>query len=207
MPVYQGFDVLEVEPSRPDEGVNETFTRSLQRLDSLTGKVRAVDRSGVPTVEWQPFQWFMDSRDAIQEFLDWRTARKGMLVPFWVPTWQHDLNLTQVTALGNPNVLVRNFGYTKFMFQHPARRHLAFLLSDGTGTKYYRKVVDSQESGADEQLTLDSALPVVIQPGSLMLSFFTLVRMSADDVPLTWHTKEFAEATLQFIELPKEYPA
>jgi hypothetical protein len=204
VPTYQGFEVLEIEPSATGERTIE-YTRSIFRHDSRTGKLRAADRGGVAVVRPGGFIWLMEGRAEIQTYRDFIAARKGALVPFWVPTWQHDLQMATDLVSGNPNLSVVNIGYTKFMFPTPARRHLAFILADGT--KYYRKVTAATEGTDTETLTLDSSIGVLVPAASTMVSFLTLCRLAVDDPELAWHTRDVAEAVLDFVELPQETPA
>lgn len=204
MPTYQGSDVLELEPSDlGDRAMN--YTRSVFRHDSRTGKLRVLDRSGVAILQPSGFVWLMEGRAEIQAYRDFIAARKGALVPFWVPTWRHDLQMSVDLASGNVNLSVTKIGYTKFMFSTPARRHLAFLLADGT--KYYRKVTAAAESTDTETLTLDSSISVLVPAASTMLCFLTLCRLAVDDPELAWHNRDLAEAVLDLVELPQEAPA
>jgi hypothetical protein len=204
VPTYQGFEVLEIEPSATGERTND-YTRSIFRHDSRTGKLRAADRGGVAVVRPGGFIWLMEGRAEIQTYRDFIAARKGALVPFWVPTWQHDLQMATDLVSGNVNLSVVNIGYTKFMFPTPARRHLAFILADGT--KYYRKVTAATEGTDTETMTLDSSIGVLVPAASTMVSFLTLCRLAVDDPELAWHTRDVAEAVLDFVELPQETPA
>ena len=204
MAVYLGYDVLEIEPNA---GVQRehSYTRSLARLDSQAGKLRVTDRSGLPVVEPAGFGWLMEGRTEIQTYLDFLAAQKGSLVPFWCPSWQHDLVMSVDLAALSVSLVVVKMGYTQFMFADPARRHLAFLLDDGT--KHYRKVIATAEGAQTETLTLDSGISVLVPALSTMLGFLRLVRLAVDDPELAWHTREVAETTLDFVELPQEAPA
>jgi hypothetical protein len=201
--VYQGFDVFEIEPS----AVNErefTHRRSMARLDSRTGKLRARDRSGVAVVRPDGFVWLLDGRTEIQSYRDFIAARKGALVPVWVPTWNRDLEMDADLSAGNMNLSISKIGYTKFMFPTVARRHIAFLLADGT--RHYRKITGASEGSSNEVLTLDGSIGVLI-PKATMVCFLTLVRLATDEPELVWHNRDLAEAVLDFVELPKEVPA
>ncbi len=204
MPTYQGFDVLELEPSATSERSTD-YTRSVFRHDSRTGKLRVTDRSGVAVARPGGFVWLMEGRAEIQSYRDFIAARKGALVPFWVPSWQHDLLMAADLMAGNVSLLVSKIGYAKFMFPTVARRHIAFLLADGT--KFYRKVTAAVEGTDTETLTFDSSIGVLVPAASTMVSFLTLCRLAVDDPELTWHTRDVAEAILDFVELPQEVPA
>jgi hypothetical protein len=201
--VYQGFDVFEVEPSHVNDR-EFTHRRSMARLDSRTGKLRARDRSGVAVVRPGGFVWLLDGRTEIQTYRDFIAARRGALVPVWVPTWNRDLEMDTDLSAGNVNLSISKIGYTKFMFPTAARRHIAFLLADGT--RHYRRITGASEGGSNEVLTLDSSIGVLI-PKATMVSLLTLCRLAKDEPELTWHNRDLAEAVLDFVELPKEVPA
>lgn len=199
---YLGFDVLEIDPGPDREGSD---TRNLHRLDAKAGKLRIVDRTGLPVVEPKGFRWLMDGRADIQVYRDFIAARKGALVPFWVPTWRHDLELVaDILNTGN-TVTISRVRYTTFMFPQTARRHVAIFLPDGS--KYYRKVIGASEATSTETLTLDSNIPVTVPKDGSMVSFLTLARLAVDDPQLDWHNRDLAEAVLDFVELPRETPA
>ncbi len=200
---YLGFDVLEIEPEADRE---QSYTRSVLRLDNKTGKMRGVDRTGVAVVEAKGFRWLMEGRAEIQAYRDFITARKGTVVPFWVPTWKHDMELVaDILNTGN-TLTISRMGYTKFMFAQPARRHLAIFLP-GSSTPYYRKITAASEAASTETLTLDANIPVTVPKDGSMVSFLTLVRLAVDDPELAWHNRDVAEALLDFVELPREVPA
>jgi hypothetical protein len=91
------------------------------------------------------------------------------------------------------------------MFDKPARRHLAFLLADGT--KYYRKVVSASEQPTTETLPLDASLPVTAPKDTTMVCFLELCRQAVDDSELVWWALDVAVANLQSVEIPQEAPA
>ena len=204
MATYLGYEVLEIEPNA---GVQRehAYTRSLARLDSQAGKLRVSDRSGVAVVEPAGFGWLMEGRTEIQVYLDFLATHKGSLTPFWVPSWQHDLEMAVDLAAFSVSLVVVKIGYTQFMFADPGRRHLAFLIDDGT--KHYRKVVGTAEGTETETLTLDSSISALVPAARTMLGFLRLVRLALDDPELSWHTREVAETVLEFVELPGEAPA
>lgn len=203
-----GYDVLEVQPNTGQER-DSTYTRLMTIFDSRTGPRKAEDRADVAVVKSSGFNWQLHGRREIEEFRAFLQARKGACVPFWVPTWQHDLVLAADIGAGIAGLKILNMGYTKFMWADPARRYLAIFALDGSQRRAYRKIVSSAEGTPHETLTLDGA---VIPSGQLLadqvlVSFLTLVRLAADDPELIWHSRDTAEVTLSFVEVPLEVPA
>lgn len=199
-----GFDVLEIEPNWRD-GVDESIRRSWFRLDPGTGSVWVDDKSGTPASD-SVFSWFMADRSAVDVFKTFIAARKGAAVPFWFPTWRRDLQPTADINSSSTVFTVANVGYTRFLFASPARRYLAFIFPDGS--KIYRKVVAAAETSAGiETLTLDSALGVLADDSTIIVSYLLLCRLDSDEVKTEFASTSFAEASLQFREIPMEVPA
>jgi hypothetical protein len=204
MPTYEGYDVLEIEPHDTGEKAFD-YTRSLIRLDSRTGGVMVEDRSEVAVLRGSAFVWIMDGRAEVTEFRNWVADRKGALIPFWVPSWRHDLILSEDFASG-VDVSIVNTGYTEHLLPHPARNRLAFILANGN--KYYRFVETAVDNlDGTETLTLDSSIAEPVPAASAMVSFLMLCRLAVDDPELIWRTRLVAEAALDFVELPQEVAA
>lgn len=195
-----GFDVLEVTPDW--DGPKTSVKRLLQRFDSGSGPVIVRDRGGV-SFQGQPFRWFLSTRAEIQAFRDFMDRRVGSLVPFWVATWREDLTLAQAATNVSTGIVVKWAGYTSRMFPDRARRYLAIRTAGGW---IYRKVTSSSETATTETLTLDAATGVALAAGT-MVSFLTLARMKDDDAEIEWSNVGLAQATTEFVELPKEVPA
>ncbi len=200
---YQGYDVLEIEPDGPRR---HTPTRNRFRFDNRTGVLYTLDRSKRPILQREEFIWLLDGRSEVEEFQQFLFARKGALIPFWVPTWQHDLILDADVGSSDTVITIKGTGYASLMFPHTARRHLAFLLNDGSGTKIYRDVIDAVPGGATETITVAAPPGIALPKASTKISFLALCRLAVDDPEMLWHTTEIAETRLGFIELPAEAP-
>lgn len=201
MILYQGYEVLEEEPNRID-GEEVGVERSLALLDNLTGAVASETYAATPLAE-RPFTWFLEGRAAIADFRGFLDRRLGRLVPCWVPTWQADLAPT--AAFSAAGVTVRDAGYTRTLFPHPARRHVALITP--AGGVIPRGVVAAAENGdGTETLTLASPPGVLFPASGGLVSLLALCRLASDDVGLTWASVELAEATLRFAEIPREAP-
>jgi len=198
-----GFDVLGIQPNMTDKRVMR-YERTIRQVDSKIGGVKTFDRSGVAVSKTKGFRWTMHGREEIAAFRAFFAARLGRCVPFWAPTWQHDLLLDAPISATDTEIVIRDSGYVKYQYNQPARRYLCFIRLDGSGQKHYRKVVGVTEGVKTETLNIDSALGVGIAPNMCMVSFLHLVRLVDDKVELTWFTREAAEANIEFIELPGE---
>jgi hypothetical protein len=203
-----GYDVLEVHPNAAQDRATE-YSRNIQILDFKTGPSKMVDRSGVALGRINGFLWTLTDRAEITSFRAWYSLRKGQQRPFWVSSWRHDLVQAATLEAGNVNLIIEKTGFTKYQFPYLARHYLCFHMLDGSGIRYYRKIIQASEGVTTETLVLSSALSAsaVVPVGGCMISFLRLVRLATDEQELTWHSRDVAEAPLDLLELPLEVPA
>jgi hypothetical protein len=90
---YLGLTVLTEDPNRRDQPTH-TADRSKVRIDSVTGPFTETEKAKAQKQK-RPFSWYMETRAEIDLFRAFRAERKGKLVPFWLPTWHHDLVLSE----------------------------------------------------------------------------------------------------------------
>lgn len=201
--IYEGLTVLTEDPNRRDQ-VSQSFTRSKVRVDSGTGPFTDVSKTTVGR-QVRQFTWFMPNRAEIQAFRTFMSERAGRLVPFWIPTWHHDLQLDTDVLVPSATLTVINVGYSRYQFDavNTWRRHLAFI-KIGAGIQFIRRIDASTEATTTEQLSLASAPDSTMVKGQWMLSFLTMCRLESDQYTLDWYSKTVAEATFAIRELPQE---
>lgn len=200
---YLGFNVLEVQPNRAKDP-RRSFLRSLTKMDAGTGKTTVQDRAGISRSELE-FDWFLDGRAEIAVLQAFLLARKGRAVPFWVPSWRHDLVLNQDAGDIDASITIKGTGFLKYQFPQASRQHLAFVLQNGTFV--YRKVTGATNPGnGTEVLTLNAALGTAVPAATTMVCFLHLVRLASDVVDVLWHHQNLAEASMRFTEVPREIP-
>lgn len=200
MTSYLGFDVLEISPNARDPR-EDAFLRSVATFDPVLGRSVTRSRDAAPQGR-RPLLWTCANRAEIVAFQAFLAARKGRLVPFWMPSRRQDLLLNQSVAAADPGIVIRATGYTRFMFPVPGRRHLAFLAG---GSWVIRSVDSSAEGGASESLQLSSPLGVSL-PSSALVCHLLYCRLAADEVELIYHTDSIAEAQIDYLEIPREAP-
>jgi hypothetical protein len=203
--IYNGLTVLLEDPNRRDDPMDQ-YNITKVRQDSLTGPFNELIK-GTANRPVRPFSWYMPDRAHITAFEAFLAERVGQLVPFYVPTWHHDLIMTTDPLLGDNFITVKNVGYNRLLFDaHKTFRRYLALIQHGVGVKYIRRVESVLETPTEERLTLDAALTEAMFRGQWMISFLTLCRLNSDEVALHWHSPTIAEATLEFVELPTETP-
>jgi len=199
-----GYDVFEIQPNTAEKDRLMSYGRTIRTVDAQTGRMKVFDRSGVAISTTKGFLWTLHGREEIAEFRAWFARRSGRLVPFWLPTWQHDLFLHQLTGASMASIAFRKTGYAKYQFEKPARRYIRIALLDGSGRRYYRRITAAVEGTDAETLTLDSPVGIALRPDMCMISFLHLVRSASDAAEISWITRDVAEVKLEFVELPKE---
>lgn len=200
-----GYDVLDLAPNA-DQDCATQYSRTVQIIDYNTGKSKSIDHSGVALSRLSGFLWTLSGRSEIAAYRAWAALRKGRQKAFWAPTWRHDIVQREDLAAGGINLVIEKTGYARYQYEHAARRYLCFAKLDGSGDRCYRKVTAVYDGDSEDTLVLDAALSETqsIAAGSCMISFLRLVRLAADDPELTWHSRDVAEASLEFQELPLE---
>lgn len=203
MSTYLGIDVLEVNHNFRD-AIRQSFDRLGTFAENPTGR-RLWEDAGEQPMPVRSFSWFADGRPAIAALRAFLDARKGRMVPFWIPTYTPELVMTLDGAALDSSVRVANVGYGRFLFPFQARRYLAII--SGNGTFLRRKVTLVTDNGdGTETLSLDAGLGIVLPASRTLVSFLVLCRLEDDFTPLTWDGPEHAEAVVRFRELPKEVP-
>jgi len=203
MPTFKGFDVLEQMPD-PTGGIAENSFRDFEVFDPGLGSFEAQTRGRYP-VQGRTLLWKCMKRSdvtALRQFID---ARKGRLVPFWLPSFARDMMLVTSTSVGAQTFNIFWCGYSTLLF--PAgnmRRHLRI---DGSAGAFYRTVTTAAENDPfSENITVDTVMDVSIDQNTLV-SFMRLCRLDADDAHISWQGSNYAEVRLPFVELPFEVPS
>ena len=202
MTEYLGYDVLEIEPSR-ENAAALTSARQLERLDSASGKLGIVDKAGLSLAQRGAFLWVMTSRAEVEAFRQFRAARRGRLVPCWVPTWEADLALAEDVAADATGIVVARCGYTRFCFPSPARRYIALISG---ANKVYRRITAASESTDTETLTGRTS-GCGLRRGGVAGFLSSAVPTHGGRRGLEWENTEAASAALTFAEQPLEVPA
>lgn len=203
MTTYAGFDLLDLtNPNREGSG-RVTFNRLASMADNRTGKRTVDDRAGV-AIPRHTFAWFARGKSEIAVLKSFIAARKGRAIPFWVPTYCRDLVLSRAITAGDGTIYVSNNGYTRYQYPYTSRQRIAIFSADGSFI--VRKITTAIEiSTTEESLILDSNIPGNMS-GDTLISFLPLCRLTDDDIAITWHNQELAEALFSFTEIPKETP-
>lgn len=204
---YLGFDVLELNYNRI-AGIEERLHRKFVLLDPRTGKRKADEQSPAPTGR-RPFTWTAIGRDEIAAMRAFLEGRIGRAVPFWLPSYQWDLELSEDVVITQGSISIRWIRYVQQMFGTTgARRHIAlWTLGDGSVMDYYR-IDDADDPGDEltESIAIDPAAVRDYSAETTVVSFLKLCRLELDEVTISYPSGRTAESTIPVRELPLEAP-
>lgn len=204
MPTYAGFDVLDDIPD-PSGGLQESSGRGFVVLDPGVGAFEMQSRATYGE-QRRTILWKCLSRPdvtALRAFLD---ARKGRLVPFWLPSFARDLVPLSTFSIGAVLMTVGWRGYTAMMFPvGPQRRHIRVMAQNYSA--FYTKITAAAETPpTSEDITTLDTFPVQVTPSSVV-SIMRLCRLDADEVEMSFDGQDVVEARIPVVELPFEVPA
>jgi hypothetical protein len=202
---YKGMDVFEIPAQWPSD-LKRTYRRDLIHIDPSVGPITVIDKAG-QAVTSQPFPYMMLSHAQVTTLRAFVLARFGRLRPFWIPTWDQDLVMSQDALSGDSGIKIKSEFYSRFMFPNNARRYVALIPFDSSGN-VYRKITSAADNGdGTETLGFDANLPKAFAAAKTMVCFLAFVRLDADDVEIEWMNNDLAQTTLEFTEVPNEAPA
>ena len=195
-PIWEGHAVLDERPDRSND-VDETWARTLDILDNLTGIVMMDDTSGSPIIR-RSYTWTLAGRDAIDRWKRWAAARAGRANALWLPTFADDIALTRPVDKNDTTMRVRNTLSSRYVGAHPLRAAVRIELN--TGRVFHRRVTGIAELSADtEVITIDSALRVVVSPADVRrIMWMGLARLDTDALEIHYITDSIAQIRTTF---------
>lgn len=182
---YRSYAVLEVKPNW-DEEITSEYMRDLTLIDYSTGRVLGDDTSGIGTITHK-YHWMAGTRSEVYALKQFLFSRYGKLIPIWVPTFSHDLEVVTTIGSASTEIVVINVTYTRNVAQGIQRRDIRIQLNNGT--IFYRRILTSTEDGVNERLILDTSLGILVEPTDIFsVSFMSLCRLEADSIEASWET-------------------
>lgn len=117
----------------------------------------------------------------LRKFLHYLNGQQGVV---WIPSFKEDMVLTDTIGSADTSFNIQNIGLSEGMGLNALRTHLAFIYPDGS--MLLREITGITESGAEEIISIDSALGVEVAPGDVMVSFLDKYRLASDQVEIKW---------------------
>lgn len=204
-PTYSGFDVLEDEPDHSEIFRADQVTQRIEIVESPVGARRPVSIADFPRyARTLRFHLLTPTDHAwLQGFWD---ARRGRLAPFWLPSYEHDVELATGLSTGTAAMTIRKIGYAANIFPlGPPRRHF-YIYDRPTGTALTKKILAAVDNGnGTETLTFNGNPPISGFP--TIVCQLRLCRLDADEMNVVWRERGYASCDFPVIEVPKETPA
>ena len=168
-----------------------------KRVDNGLGPIRAEPKTTFPSIV-RGFKWLLKDRPAANELLAYLGRRKGRATPVWMPSGVDDMFLALPALSTDVSLYMRPIDYTALVGLHPARRHVLFLMRDGS--RLARKIESVDYVGAHSMVTIDAALGVPATPQNVKrISYLGFYRLGSDDVRFIWHTDAVAEVEVNLV--------
>lgn len=193
--IYLGVDVYLTGPLLNPDFVEDSYHSEVNVVDYKTGS-RAFFSPWTNTKIYREFRIVLDSLEEVWNFKKWLAKREGKLVPFYMPTFENNLNLVLKTgAITSPLVIKSE----QHISQGNTRIHIAVKLKDGTWL--FRTVTGFSEDGNGDTLAaIDVSLNVDASEIEF-ISFMGLKRLSSDLIQINWTSNCVAEVTVPIIEI------
>jgi hypothetical protein len=198
-PQYLSLDVL-TEPTARVSDISETVIQAAEYQDNGFGPVESEKQRGY--VDYgQSIAFLEEGAAAVWRRRVWVHARDGKQKAFWLPSFNSDLKLLAPIGVTDTVVTIKRVG----LLPGYISRHVMIELKDGT--RYFRQITAAARIGANDQVTLDSALGAAISASQILwFCFLSKVRFDADAVTFNFvasgHGPLVATLSVPVMEVP-----
>lgn len=201
MTAYLGYDVLDMMTPNRAADIRKDTSRKVIVSGSPHGIRGAFSPSGQP-VDAIPVSWLAYGTVEIEALLAFIAARRGRVVPAWVPSGQQDFS--PLAVVGATSLKFRKFGYTELMYPAFLGRK-RIVIYPPAGSPVYAAVVSASDNGDNtETIGTDATLtPYAGLIASSNVSFLMLCRLLTDNVDLKWESHALVQCTMRFVEVPQ----
>jgi len=174
-PQYLSLDVL-TEPTARVSDISENIVQAGIYNDNGFGLV-ALERQRNYVDHGQSIAFLEEGAAAVWRRRVWVHARNGKQKAFWLPSFNPDLKLTAPIGAADTVVTVKRVG---LLAGYLGRTIMIELKS---GTRYFRQITDAARVGAEDQLTVSSALGADVAASQILwFCFMSKVRFDSDAV-------------------------
>ena len=201
---YKGKDLFLFHPNWVDS-MDQGFRHPYDLLQWI-GKGYCVDNLDETVLKLR-FQFLINGKENIRDFVQFFDDQMGRLGGFWLPSWQSDIVVTSA-FLGTDTVLtIEDIDYQATYLPLAATgRHIFVKFPDGV--EKYKTIIDA--FSLDGTITLDSAIGAnctADQLPHLLVSFLHFVRFDQDEFELKYISDSIITCKLSFSTIPHEAPA
>jgi hypothetical protein len=146
------------------------------------------------------------AREEIREVEDFFGAMRGKWRPFFIPSWQSELEPTEDVANGGTSLTISQVDYAETYYGDEELltalgKHLFLLHEDGTMHLCRVTEVTGGGSDDDEVLTFTPPAPKAFEVGRFMVGFLYLVRFVHDELEMAFAGPDHARCTITVHEI------
>lgn len=200
---YLGLDVLTSTPG--DASATETSVRRTAVVAADAGREVWDSQDAAAGLDREVL-YRLPGRAAQAAMRRFHASRAGALVPFWVPSWDHDLLTSGLTGAGSGLLVVQDAGYTDALVESgPSRAHLAIRLPSGAWDYLEVGEHESFPNGV-AALELWTPGPSESLPPGHPVSILRHCRLGSDVLEIEHWNREYAETRLSLHELAADCP-
>ncbi|PHR58713.1 MAG: hypothetical protein COA47_09920 [Robiginitomaculum sp.] len=190
---HNGVDVYVQQPLRTGGFVSDTYNKLTETVDYKTGVVELVDPWTYTKINRQ-FSLVLDSLQQVWEFKSWLAARKGRLVPFYMPTFEDNLPLLSTGFLTSP-IVVSNHEQAAL-----GSDRTTIAVNTKTGWLFRDVIGYSVDGNGDVVVSLSSGLLLDADEVNF-ISFMGLKRLTSDTISMTWRQNFLAQVVVPITEI------
>lgn len=192
---YLGYDIYTDEVLVGEE-LTDTYIARVDRVDYDSG----VFSTYAPWTYVRPkrdFFYLVQGMSDIWTFRKWLHRRAGRMRPFWIPSFEDDLQLTSTEPTVSDVIKVKSDYYRDF---GKDRKHLAIMFKTKTWS-FVEVSSTSDIGGGITQLSITPSLSAVDPKTIEKICFLGLKRLDSDRVELRWDTNRTLTCTLPILEI------
>lgn len=198
--LYRSTLVCPFAPSWVNDG-EEGWDNKWVRLDNDTGIIEYDIQSEEPVMTREVL-FMVIGRADIDLFLRFLFYCAGRKAPFWLPATDRGFELALPAAADDTTLTIDPIDYEYALSGSPARSHIELVTVGGDVIRRMITAVQTLPSG-DEQLTLDSALPMDISAATLnRCAWLESCRLDSDEICLHWVSGECLKVSVPIMVLP-----
>ena len=166
-------------------------------VDNGLGPIKPNPTRTFPSIV-RGFKWLLKDRAAANDLLGFFGRREGRFKPLWIPSGVDDMFLDAPVDASANSIYVQPIDYGNMVANHPARRHVVFILR--SGARVTRRIESVEQVGAQSLVTLNAPVGVDLTPQNVKrISYLGFYRLGSDDVRFVWHTDTVAEVEVNFV--------
>lgn len=143
------------------------------------------------------FTYLNQSTDEADDMDAFFERRRGMAVPFYMPTWKRDLQLSQrqVGAAAN-ELIVQGAEVAQYISNNRIYRNVALVTRDKQVFPYVVSAMTADVLRDDTKLTLAANVPPEVMGNLAMICWCPLWRLASDTLTAVWETNTISQYDL-----------